>query len=510
MAVDSERETFHINKVLVSSIEDFLTAQTYRPAITEAYKKIEITEFNRLGSLTTTRIRQGKTPVFSSEGTKCLKSSQTRSILLDEYGYETVNPYIEENRGLVKLENEDLVITRQGAGTIGRISIFLSQEEYFITDSLFIVRLNKNKVDPCYVAVLFRTDIGQRLIEKGVYGSTGQLNLSSEHIKKLPVSMPDLICQEYIGNKIRQAELLRGWAKRLENEFIKVLQDEFPDAFVDKSSGKKYSRATPLDISYTLNPGAFDEERLRVQNYLIRNRGVKFSTVAKISGESTSTYSSETSYIGLNSISSNSCQLSPSTVEKEDVQGTSRLLIEGPVIAKLRPYLNKVSYIPRWLAGSVGSTELMCVQSKGELSDWYIYGVLKSEATLKQIKPVATGATHPRIDKYDLNEVIIPVATEHENLGLLLEKSQKAYFESSALIEAAKLLVESLIEKDINEGEVIAAQQALENDDITRDKVILRKLTAKGYAVKDTKPLFSDLDELYGLLEEAQQDKDQD
>ncbi|UTZ31307.1 hypothetical protein HB762_07795 [Vibrio campbellii] len=509
MAVDSERETFHINKVLVSSIEDFLTAQTYRPAITEAYTKIQLTQFSQLSSLTTTNIRQGKTPVFSSEGAKCLKSSQTRSILLDEYGYETVNPSAEENRGLVKLENEDLVITRQGAGTIGRISIFLSLEEYFITDSLFIVRLDKKKVDPCYVAAFFRTDIGQRLIEKGVYGSTGQLNLSSEHIKKLPVSILNFDCQKYIGNKIRQAEMLRGWATRLEGEFNKALQNEFPDAFENKPSGKKYSRATPSDINYTLNPGAFDEERIRVQRYLIKNKGVKFSTVAQISGESTTAYTSETTYIGLNSISSNSCQLSPSTIENEDVKATCRLLTEGPVIAKLRPYLNKVSYIPQWLKGSVGSTELMCIEPKSDLTAWYLYGVLKSEATLKQIRPVATGATHPRIDKHDLNEVIIPVLAEQESLGLLLEKSQKAYFESSRLIETAKLLVESIIEGKVTESEFVAAQQALENGNNTKDKAIMSKLTEKGYALTDAKPLFLDLEALYELLNEAQQDMEQ-
>ncbi len=245
---------------------------------------------------------------------------------------------------------------------------------------------------------------------------------------------------------------------------------------------KKHSKAFPSDITYTLNPGAFDEERLRVQSYLIKNKGVKLSTVANVFGDTTKNYLPDTTYIGLNSISRNSCQLSPSTIEKEEVKGTCRLLPEGPVIAKLRPYLNKVSYIPKQLKGSVGSTELMCVKPKGELSAWYLYGALKSEATLKQIRPVATGATHPRIDKYDLNEVILPIVAEQERLGLLLEKSQKAYFESSKLTEAAKLLVEALIEKDATEAELIAAQQALENDDNTKDRVILRKLTNKAMA----------------------------
>lgn len=400
----------------------------------------------------------------------------------------------------------DILMSKNGK--IGTAAVY---QKHYPKCGLFVsvaLLRHNSENDPQYVSAVINSKLGFNQFIRS--SKTGVItNLHLEEIKETFIPQPSKTAQVYIGNKFRQAELLREWAKSLEDKFVDTLKCNFPEAFENHASGKKHTKAVPSNITYTLNPGAFNEERLRVQHYLLKNKGVKLSSMVNISGETTSSYLPETTYIGLNSIESNSCQLSPSTIGKENVTGASRLLPEGPVVAKLRPYLNKVSYIPKWLEGSVGSTELLCVQPKGDLSAWYLYGVLKSEATLKQIKPVATGATHPRIDKYDLSEVIIPVVTEHESLGLLLEKSQKAYFESSRLTEAAKLLVESLIEGKVTEIEIITAQQDLENEDNTKDKAILSKLTDKGYAVKEAKPLFTDLDGLYELLEEALQDKAQ-
>ncbi|MDK6876989.1 restriction endonuclease subunit S, partial [Escherichia coli] len=52
---------------------------------------------------------------------------------------------------------------------------------------------------------------------------------------------------------------------------------------------------------------------------------------------------------------------------------------------------------------------------------------------------------------------------------------------------------------------LIQAQQALEDGENSLDQAILSKLSAEGYAIEGATPLFSDVDELYSLLEEAAQ-----
>jgi type I restriction enzyme, S subunit len=214
-SVDTEREYFHLNRIQASDIEDFLTAQTYRPAITAAYSMIKGGEFDSLQDLCIQPIRQGATPKFSATGKNCLKSKQTRDIFLEDAGYETVDPEDPENSSIVRLVDGDLVITRQGAGTVGRASIYLGHSELYITDSLFLVRVDKEKSDSAFIAAYLRSYTGQRLIEKGVYGSTGQLNLGNSNVRNIPVLKLDMCIQRYFGDKVRLADSLKSCSTSL-------------------------------------------------------------------------------------------------------------------------------------------------------------------------------------------------------------------------------------------------------------------------------------------------------
>ncbi|MFZ3430463.1 restriction endonuclease subunit S [Vibrio harveyi] len=214
-SVDTEREFYHINTVATDAIEDFLSAQTYRPAITEAFDIITSTKHSSLQAMSLEPIRQGATPKFSRIGKKCIKSKQTRALFLDEAGYETVDPDDEQNKRIVRLKRNDILVTRQGAGTVGRASIFIDDEETYITDSLFLVRIDSNKANPAFIAGFLRSYTGQRLIEKGVYGSTGQLNLSSGALRNLPVPAVDLDFQNFLGEALSTADTLFKLSTRL-------------------------------------------------------------------------------------------------------------------------------------------------------------------------------------------------------------------------------------------------------------------------------------------------------
>lgn len=214
-SVDTDREFFHINTVTTDAIEDFLSAQTYRPAITQAFDIITSAKHNSLQAMCLEPIRQGATPKFSTTGKKCIKSKQTRDLFLDETGYETVDPDAEQNKRIVRLKRNDILVTRQGAGTVGRASIFLDDEETYITDSLFLVRIDSNKAHPAFIAGFLRSYTGQRLIEKGVYGSTGQLNLSSGALRNIPVPDVDLDFQNFLGEALCTADTLFKLSTRL-------------------------------------------------------------------------------------------------------------------------------------------------------------------------------------------------------------------------------------------------------------------------------------------------------
>ena len=70
------------------------------------------------------------------------------------------------------------------------------------------------------------------------------------------------------------------------------------------------------------------------------------------------------------------------------------------------------------------------------------------------------------------------------------------------LTNAAKFLVEALIEGQLTEAELIAAEQALQAGNDQPDRQILNRLKTDGVDGQG-QALFSDLDQLYSLLEQA-------
>ena len=83
----------------------------------------------------------------------------------------------------------------------------------------------------------------------------------------------------------------------------------------------------------------------------------------------------------------------------------------------------------------------------------------------------------------------------------MVRSSVRIGLDSVKLTTAAKLLVEALIEGQVAEADLIAAQKALEAEDRTADREILSRLTRKGMDVAGEPPLFPDLDGLYNALD---------
>lgn len=356
--------------------------------------------------------------------------------------------------------------------------------------------------DPYFYTSFLNGSFGQRSLgrEKTI---SAQPTVNMERIRSLEVPnvLPDV--QTYIGDKVRQAERLRERSKKIESNFRSEIKKEFPEIFGEIQARGRHSWAELEDAS--LNPGAYQPERLRIRKYLKENGGKQIKYIANIETPVTSIYSKSDIYIGLDAISSASSILTPSTVGESEVEGSARILSEGVAISKLRPYLNKVTYIPSELAGALGSTELLCIQPKSpSISSWFLYGVLKLESTIRQLNPVSTGSTHPRVSREDILNLMVPWLEDSESWGVKLEKAQKGYFLSEQLTTAAKLLVESLIEGDLKESELKAAQEKLQQGDDSLNRGILSQLTRKGYNVSGEPPLFPDLDALYEVLKEAE------
>ncbi|EOC5086266.1 restriction endonuclease subunit S [Escherichia coli] len=485
MSVDTLRETFHINRISTSDLQDFLTAQTYRPEITQAKNHILSLKNCSLQAVCTKPIQQGKSPKYAEKGLKCIKPKNTNDMLVSIDDIDWIDSSTKDQIQKQKLAYGDIVITRSGSGTIGRASIYCYSEEAYTNDHLFVVR--PDKADSHYICSFLNSFHGQRLLEAGVSGSTGQLNLSNEHIKSIPLFRPEHKAQKYIGDKVRQAEQLRAWAKRLEGMADRKIKDLFHFNLVD---------------SLTLKP-----RRMKQQVLSAVSLAPEFARAAD--SQMTFRNSSKLS----NFISK--CKCGDPIKSEERVPGPYFYYgASGPIDTHTEFNFNG-KYLIIAQDGSIGCANVADGKFWANNHVWVLK--VKDEYDIESIcrfldkhfpcwKGVTTGSVVPKVTSENLLNILIPIdIAKNREIGSQLRLAVTTAAYAKKLTASAKTLVESLIEGQLTEQQLIQAQQALEDGDNSFDQAILSKLSAEGYAIEGATPLFSDVDELYSLLEEAAQ-----
>ncbi|WP_425341432.1 restriction endonuclease subunit S [Escherichia coli] len=473
------------NRISTSDLQDFLTAQTYRPEITQAKNHILSLKNCSLQAVCTKPIQQGKSPKYAEKGLKCIKPKNTNDMLVSIDDIDWIDSSTKDQIQKQKLAYGDIVITRSGSGTIGRASIYCYSEEAYTNDHLFVVR--PDKADSHYICSFLNSFHGQRLLEAGVSGSTGQLNLSNEHIKSIPLFRPEHKAQKYIGDKVRQAEQLRAWAKRLEGMADRKIKDLFHFNLVD---------------SLTLKP-----RRMKQQVLSAVSLAPEFARAAD--SQMTFRNSSKLS----NFISK--CKCGDPIKSEERVPGPYFYYgASGPIDTHTEFNFNG-KYLIIAQDGSIGCANVADGKFWANNHVWVLK--VKDEYDIESIcrfldkhfpcwKGVTTGSVVPKVTSENLLNILIPIdIAKNREIGSKLRLAVTTAAYAKKLTASAKTLVESLIEGQLTEQQLIQAQQALEDGDNSFDQAILSKLSAEGYAIEGATPLFSDVDELYSLLEEAAQ-----
>ncbi|MCW3319666.1 restriction endonuclease subunit S [Escherichia coli] len=462
-----------------------MTAQTYRPEITQAKNHILSLKNCSLQAVCTKPIQQGKSPKYAEKGLKCIKPKNTNDMLVSIDDIDWIDSSTKDQIQKQKLAYGDIVITRSGSGTIGRASIYCYSEEAYTNDHLFVVR--PDKADSHYICSFLNSFHGQRLLEAGVSGSTGQLNLSNEHIKSIPLFRPEHKAQKYIGDKVRQAEQLRAWAKRLEGMADRKIKDLFHFNLVD---------------SLTLKP-----RRMKQQVLSAVSLAPEFARAAD--SQMTFRNSSKLS----NFISK--CKCGDPIKSEERVPGPYFYYgASGPIDTHTEFNFNG-KYLIIAQDGSIGCANVADGKFWANNHVWVLK--VKDEYDIESIcrfldkhfpcwKGVTTGSVVPKVTSENLLNILIPIdIAKNREIGSKLRLAVTTAAYAKKLTASAKTLVESLIEGQLTEQQLIQAQQALEDGDNSFDQAILSKLSAEGYAIEGATPLFSDVDELYSLLEEAAQ-----
>ncbi|ELI9265752.1 restriction endonuclease subunit S [Escherichia coli] len=403
------------------------------------------------------------------------------------------------------LKPTDVLVIRKG--DMGNACVVPSEVNEANCSSEVIYLKMKASSDPYYLVSYLNCDQGQKAFKRLGRGTIIP-GVSLLDVPRLPIPKVSEFVQKYIGDKVRQAEQLRAWAKLLRtsvdahlnslnlpiNEPPALLNRVSAQTMEDRLDPRPY-RTHYLCLVREIEKLPHDSISTLVElasgcpvssNDFLENSGIPLVRIRNIGFDD---------FIGLDTGVSQDVYQDATKYQAKDkmiVVGMDGIFRSQFFISNELPMLvnQRVAMLsPQNIRGELLTHWLNRPEGQMQLNQWAVKTTVE-HTSLSDIGRVLI----PRLDK----------SLENKLADYLLN-ARLAYRYAKFLTQVAKTLVEALIEGQLTEQQLIQAQQALEDGDNSFDQAILSKLSAEGYAIEGATPLFSDVDELYSLLEEAAQ-----
>jgi type I restriction enzyme S subunit len=506
MSVDKLRETHHINRVAPSDLGLLMSAQSYRPEITRAIREIKSFPWAPLQSLVKNVISPGPHPVYG--GTyPCLKTKNVNGLLADLEAADFVDVKGMGNLEKVQVERGDLLINLTGAGSIGRVSVYYG-DDLPITNQ-HIARMGiKDAYDEGYVAAFLRTWWGERALEQGVAGSTGQINMVNDHVRSIPVILFNTAVQKYIGNKVRQAERLRTWGTKCYQASLDLFQDGVTKCGYLPKPSKNF---VWTKLEGRIDPAYYDPKYSFLdEEWFLANSSRLQEFIADgaygVLPDSNSYGFGDQRFIRATDIRLSNIDPTAFTWVTSDQVAPKAKIKAGDILLEIKGAIEACELAGVHLNGTYVNGSIYRFTPKG-IGPGYLAFYLRSFIKQLYCERVSVNSIIAYLDSGSISSLpVLRLAAEQEDD---IEQAFLRHLESAryafALGKAAKQLVEALIKGQLAEGELIAAEQALQAGNDQIDRRILSRLKTDGIDGQG-RSLFSDLDEFSRLLAKAEVD----
>ncbi len=380
------------------------------------------------------------------------------------------------------------------------------------------VRVSNSSIDAYYLLGYFMSNVGRLSLKRQISGSV-QAGINLEDLRNLHIVNLMTGAQKYIGEKVRQAERLRAWAKELQLQ----IKQQFDFLVKEKPAASKFYRTSIADLEpYRINPGHYDPVVLSLLKRA-SGEGVNLKPISellgnrKIAGGATP---KGADYLESGVLFGRVQNVKPLALDLSDA-----VFIDADTNDQLSRSECQVDDIVLSITGYPGTASLVTEQdlpmninqhsvrfnvNKG-VDSAYVCAALNSEFLKLQVQRLSIGGTRDALDFPSVGNLLIPRLSEdiESAVAVSVRNYIKAVQLSKLLTFLAKTLVEELIEGNISEAELVSAQQALEAGDDSLDRALLERMTAEGIDGEGD-PLFDDIEQLYDLLEQAKQALDAD
>ena len=502
---------------VLSEIEDRLDAEFYNPAALSTSNKMKsIGKITTFGSL----VNEGYRVVYHG--------NDSINGLTEEKLLPFLSPTQIDQNGALSFENTDRLplyyktkypkgLARAGEilvevkGNVSKVGIvpFSFPDNLLVSGSLYKATLDPERADSHYILAFLKSKHGQ-ILKNRLTSNTIINYIAKEALYSIPVIEFNILAQNYIGNKVREAEQLRAWAKLVQeaaSELLPCFSSEI-NKFKDRSYRVEKLFPSRLDSQF-YHPDYIELEKK------MKSRGCKRLGTVALQVKSGWNKLKATTFqyyeIGGLNITTGQVEAVLTGVRSAPSRAKTKVQQGDILVSTVRPNRKNIGFI----ADSNSETEMVATSGFSVLrfstiqEAAFYHAWLRTDDSTAQLMRWNSGSAYPAIDDDVPLNIIVPEFEKPfiDEWGQKLLNAQYAYSKAKDLINIAKILVESLIEGQLTEEKIILAQQALEDGDDSLDREILSQLSQEGYAVEGATPLFNDLDDLYQLLEASEEDE---
>jgi len=495
---------------------DIIAAPSYSPEIINYVKKVASEPF--LSQFLSQKPKLGITGTIAKDYVEAdakdavpyVSTKQVKGLhaYIDDAKYISREADIEWAK--CRVEDGDIIINK--SGNVGASAVLCCAPYTYansVSDIINIKLAKNSAIDRDYLVVYLNSPYGQKQLQR-LSGGAIFSHVSLHAITDIRVFHPDIKAQKYIGDKVRQAEQLRAWAKRLEIsvEHLLISNEEYLSGC--NTAETRVSRPQLNDLSNRLDPKYYGNKAIAVHRFARKTGRVLGGLIKSVANgfEERSFIEEGLPYITVSEVSSGrlNAQAAPKISKSVDVPAKA-IIHESCVLVVRTGSIGTAVKVHELDKDCAISSHLIRLEFDDEETAAAVAVFLNSAAGKVLLHKISYGAVQPQIGQEELLALSIPeyVLNEKTKCLELLNNSELAIRASMNLTTTAKTLVETLIEGQLTEQQLIQAQQALEDGDNSLDQAILRKLSSEGYAIEGATPLFNDIDELYRLLASAAQ-----
>lgn len=147
---------------------------------------------------------------------------QVRNVLetgLDLFNTDNIGVDSGARQSNKKLAYGDILLNRSGQGSVGRLTVFLGNEEAYVGGHVY--RFSVKKLSPVYVTVFLKTKYGKEQIHRFESGVSGQTELDLEEILHIEIPLLEI-----------------GVVKNIENEYA-LMSKSHDQAMKSKKAGNE-------------------------------------------------------------------------------------------------------------------------------------------------------------------------------------------------------------------------------------------------------------------------------